>query len=989
MSSAISRFTTALLAGSQENTFALAALNFDFSLYKVEAPKEFQVVGTRLTEERRNLAENGSQHITARKLGALFRSKIPRVSALLKVYGQRVSEITRAIPETQKWDSKSLFPDQLGIDATSIWAAATSGSEALAVQLLACMLARIWSGPQAVSIWTEIIEGRKHELEKLGVDDIEFSQVAAMQANVTREQLGEWDASVRAWLKTADTAKTREHTQMRLIIENLDVPVNDKPTTYDSVMEAWISAMSITEDLVSGIPQRVHDGAALIGLSAWHLYPDMSVYQDSTKEVTQSDHLIPRTGLLTLGLKSSSNSEQGVRWSLPLSRMRYYGDPVIAVRRLDSSSSRVPFGNMFYVALGCLSRSWSYDDADYRTICTFYKMFWELVKAECDGRPSWLEYLSTASDKYLSSLGEEHRSIKKLIGFGNRQCKDFLGRPTDTSAQDSQLFDLDMPGVFIQVLRLDFRIQYLRNVVEDLPAPQKDPRDWIIVYKQGPNCHHSYCTAVAAEGPSAKSSTLPDDALAPERHLYHCRWEGDRADSQAGQLTGSQGERTFGARGWDHLKGNGRGVIGAFKQHEPIFFDTYDWKSSKKRKQGLQAGTRPDGPMEFGYRYLEYQKGDHVSQDLQFDHFLGDPGTAALYRRANIRVKHPTVPSKVSLPAIIDALQHRKLSATPFLTSKLLVESSWRKALRALCAAAQVYKPLEDVTCSMAATKPCLSSLKWVSDLSSCPGKEGVWWGIPSMSRAAAFACITYFETGYVDLDPEQLKAVMAISVDNSLFVSSMLVADPYESLQDRTIQRALGNVGKPGVTLLVPPPAPRMRELEPEQWNLVNHEDFNFRGENSFEATSLHLWLTEYRVPYAIEHGGKRDHEAFIQEAVVSIHDRAEWIADLDVIKALHNRKLELFVPPTCACKTGTSSQPCSTRLTSIDNWAEMLDRPDHIAVVRSHGNWLGRLATASLASQLDNHVVILPRDTCGHLYLSTEDVGKLRAQGVNMIIQ
>jgi hypothetical protein len=89
MSSTIGRFTNALVAGSQENTFALASWSFDFALLKIEAPKEYQVVGSRLTENRRDLAENGSQHITARRLGALFRSKIPqKMPNLLRAYGE-------------------------------------------------------------------------------------------------------------------------------------------------------------------------------------------------------------------------------------------------------------------------------------------------------------------------------------------------------------------------------------------------------------------------------------------------------------------------------------------------------------------------------------------------------------------------------------------------------------------------------------------------------------------------------------------------------------------------------------------------------------------------------------------------------------------------------------------------------------------------------------------------------------------------------------
>jgi len=40
--SAIGRFTASLVSGTNENTFALANFNIDFSLVKVEAPIEYQ-----------------------------------------------------------------------------------------------------------------------------------------------------------------------------------------------------------------------------------------------------------------------------------------------------------------------------------------------------------------------------------------------------------------------------------------------------------------------------------------------------------------------------------------------------------------------------------------------------------------------------------------------------------------------------------------------------------------------------------------------------------------------------------------------------------------------------------------------------------------------------------------------------------------------------------------------------------------------------------
>ncbi|UKZ74817.1 hypothetical protein TrVFT333_002487 [Trichoderma virens FT-333] len=127
MSASLGKFTSALMAASQENTVALAALNFDFSLYKVEAPKEYQALGSCLSDERRSLAEGGSQHLTARKLGAVFRTRLPAVPHLLRAFGERVSEIAqKATPKHQASNGaassplRNVFAQKMGIDGTSI-----------------------------------------------------------------------------------------------------------------------------------------------------------------------------------------------------------------------------------------------------------------------------------------------------------------------------------------------------------------------------------------------------------------------------------------------------------------------------------------------------------------------------------------------------------------------------------------------------------------------------------------------------------------------------------------------------------------------------------------------------------------------------------------------------------------------------------------------------------------------------------------------------
>lgn len=92
--SALGRVTSSVVSGTNENTLALVNFNVDFTLIKLEAPKEYKGLGTVLSRRRLENAEKGPLHRTARKLGALFEQIIPPVKTLLEVYGKRVSEIS-------------------------------------------------------------------------------------------------------------------------------------------------------------------------------------------------------------------------------------------------------------------------------------------------------------------------------------------------------------------------------------------------------------------------------------------------------------------------------------------------------------------------------------------------------------------------------------------------------------------------------------------------------------------------------------------------------------------------------------------------------------------------------------------------------------------------------------------------------------------------------------------------------------------------------
>jgi hypothetical protein len=199
MAASIGKVAVGLVSATNENTVALASINFDFSIIKVVPPAEFGGVGLSLTTKRRQEAEDGPTHSIARKLAALFGRELPDTPELIKAYGIRATEVvdnSAANPKGMPQDG--VFQDLVGADGTSIWAAATSGQDAIAIHLLACMLARIWNGPQATAIWTELVKTRKDLLMKrLEGDSFKIDEVGAARIQLTRSELAEWDASAR------------------------------------------------------------------------------------------------------------------------------------------------------------------------------------------------------------------------------------------------------------------------------------------------------------------------------------------------------------------------------------------------------------------------------------------------------------------------------------------------------------------------------------------------------------------------------------------------------------------------------------------------------------------------------------------------------------------------------------------------------------------------------------------------------------------------
>ncbi|KAE8441883.1 hypothetical protein EG329_004189 [Mollisiaceae sp. DMI_Dod_QoI] len=440
--------TAAIVAARNENSLSLANLNFDFSIVKLEAPTEFRGLGGVISKRRKIDAEEGVLHKTARRLGALFKDLLPHTDVLFRAYGTRTSEISSSPSVNLQVSERSgIFAAHTGADLTSIWAAATSGRAAIAVHLLACMLARMFSGPEAVSIWVELVQKQKARIgskqdKELSSEEQIPAIVAACQ-DISRSDLTSWDSSARAWLQSVDEAKALQHKQTMLILGSASIPVNSNPDPYDSVMKAWMTGLTAMNNLVKGMPQSVHDGAALLAMSSWHLYPNMLVYAGTCVEVLQKDPIFDQNALLTLGLEEAQagrGDRKGVYWSLPLSRLQYYGHPVQAHRSVGQENSRITSKQFEYVVLGCIFDSWKKYAATNDEGLLWMDKLGEILGSDYLRRFTWLHHLVVAAWEIAGSEGLEKQAAHQLMNLGRRRST-FLTPPIKYQASAELLVE--------------------------------------------------------------------------------------------------------------------------------------------------------------------------------------------------------------------------------------------------------------------------------------------------------------------------------------------------------------------------------------------------------------------------------------------------------------------------------------------------------------------------------------------------------------------
>jgi hypothetical protein len=719
-------------------------------------------------------------------------------------------------------------------------------------------------------------------------------------------------------------------------MDNISLPVSRSSNVHSAVLGAWKHALRAMNDLVSGKSLRIQSGDVLLGLSAWHLYPDISVQSPQPSYVSQKDTLISPGGIVTVGLldRGEQSSDEGFYWSLPLSHLKHYGDPVQATRYSGLSESDVTYDQFLFVILGSVLSCWEVTDQDLENTV---KLFADLDDAKnvLDAHPrksrphkdqTWLSILARAARTFGQATGPTKAQYRRLITFGQRKCSNFLCPPKLQPAPFFGSCDLrNLMNIFSANKDGDFsndeRVMFLRQWTAST-CPPSFLQDAIIEFATG-----AY------------------DRL---RYVYV-------------------------------LPGNKKR-----KRDKPEFIgDSTVWTSSQIRHYGRESEIEEALQRRRRTVSLPTEPGNYSGKNQDFYFLCGVPGIAAVYiPKSRIQKgdhgdmqhnqdKFDPDENHMSLPDFSSLLDTSRSFTSMRLIEYLCDPFQWQiqrerypdyyHALDQLVVLDRIFSAVPGAQVNLGAIFRPLTGAAW-SRAAHEVSRDGV------VPLPIVFSCIIYYESGYLDLGPERLVDALALTNQNSIYVASQLLVDPGLDLPEIPIRRIIGNIGKSGISILVPPINPKVLQKDLESWNVVAHERFDGKMQDSFQASSLHLSLTGYELDVdQVGVLGNQDHDAKIVEVAISLHDHGKWIADLDTIKASKTWAGITYRHIHCNHKGDIRLDASKvTSLVSVDTWMELLDQPLVNCIVRANGNAIARLAAASLAAQKLYDYRIVSSTTC-----------------------
>ncbi|KAI1258946.1 hypothetical protein F5Y18DRAFT_421022 [Xylariaceae sp. FL1019] len=959
---AISKIQASLAQTTQETTFALANANFDFSLIKITAPEEYVPLSLALPDKKRTEAETGSVHVTARRLGSLFHSMLPETPKLIEAYGKRASEIAESLTKnSDPRETYGPFQEYVGIDGTSIWAAATSSSAAIACHLLACMLACYWLPREATTMtdllsyvsWVELVSERKRKLEEKVTNSDLFDLTEAVSSRLTLDEhhLAAWDNSARAWLAAANDSpviQTRQRAVMGLL-DKVQGTVHNQKDVYTSVTETWAVALDILEKVIGGMSCSISDGAVIVALMSWHLYPDLILYPE-THKISQKDHLVP-SSQITIGLARPVIQEgqvtNGVEWSLSLAHLRYYGNAGITSRSLGctpSGGSKFTIDEFTLVFIGALIGQWSQVEEVTLPSAIEFIVF-ALTKVDeaihtivrdvsSLKQRSWIKLVLTSLRAFEANNKEAQRKAKALLNLGWRY-HDMV----------------NLPGTFGRVTHYESFGMGSVDFCQALRQPE-DQDAWIRDYISRFKKDDSHRTSTAGKYACLILAQL--DHSIQEVILY------PRNPQKLVHLGITECEE------FSELRSDGGYVLCLAAGTIPRFEDGYmdirpvlNWTEPPKPVERLFGKTN-----EGHINTIHGQKlGFHLSP-------IGRTHSHVILKTSD---KNAPCATNVRNDQVRQYLQR---TLDPFGLMQFFARSRFYSFMRWLSAINELYRDLPGASINPTLVQHRLPTSILAPNLNQNYTISDVFGH--SFRQRDALKLVAMLETGK---DVERCEGIydwgrtLAISVENRLYIHPKIVGSPHSLLStDFSIRCVQGNIGRPGLAiigLMTHPTDLNLRSANPQYWQLVNHDYFDGKLDDRFPGTSMHLRLTGFS--RLVDYGGHhRISDGVIVDAVISSFDQGQWIGDIDVLGALASRsglRTTIYSPGTppiwrwtfhtinrdSECNKTTLSEP-SRELVAIDNWEELLSpHPSIPGVIRCYGNWQARLTAISLCRQLD----------------------------------
>ncbi|KAI1407544.1 hypothetical protein F5Y13DRAFT_205995 [Hypoxylon sp. FL1857] len=932
-----------------------ASFNNENTVSLINPLTEFLPVGSALSVRRKEEAESGQIHKTACTLGFLFHEMLPDASSLFKAYGLRASEIlSRSDINPHGTAGDGPLKDYIGANGTSIWAAATSGEASIAVHLLACMPARAFDAKTAISIWVEIVRGRKQEIEELLCNNkmLHPNTYVASKQNISRPELAAWDVCARAWLRRADECKARERRQFSLIVENINIPFTAPGSTYRKVLSTWTRSMQ-------------------------HLFPSLLVFQNKATNVKLHDPLFPSSGILSLGLEYESHTlEAPIRWSLALSHLKYYGDPVQVWSNEDVS--RVTMPQLWLVALGSVFRSWEVSNSDFSEAIRWFKDLGDLLALEPGGdcsELSWIVAFSNAARYCLALENEERVHGLSLVKYGWRRATQFFGH----NCHCPPFFMLTHKDV-LEALKENDEItrgfSYIRNVV--VKSSISSNTAFISYSRKFRDEFYTEWTTVDPIRSKLSDSTSKNhhwiflynkvlemtkypEVLEERRRCIESSGEDCDIIYEKSDMPDDNSFKHQDTLYWRHppeiLSG---GLQDPLKFRRVLMIVSHN----NVLVAGFSLCIQTDDE-DVEILQMDRTRDNRVKINACRSH-LQDPaltGNVVKFLKAFVESSSITHPIGAATPHAnsddnqpenqpSDEALAEDASAFSLMIQKQRPHTNWIRSVRALEIASILYEGLPGVTISLRIINVELYKASWFPSseiretrLSYLLGKPAREW-FNEMTREHAFGCIAMFESGRFNIDSKNFEEVIALCTENSIFVAGILLSDPTDTSEGPRIRHLVGSIGQAGMVLLVSPLQPRIKPI-------------------GFDPMTVDykIFAGELEMPLDWENTGEIDQEIFLLESVISVQHNGQWIADIDVLQ-LEKDPPDLFYS-NCKSDCSTVKSLDLKEVFSIDTWEELLDPPPETGVLRAKGNWIARLAAASiLIQQSKGNAIVLVAD-------------------------